>query len=199
MQQLISIETVPMSIEYVEKKPTKMSSSGLAKLRIERALDNSVSIKSDAVSIRMDSYDQGTGVPTRPLTYTATARYMGGGNLNLNVHMDEDGENFFHFGRMAADIGSMADAIPPAQPSDHSGSIRMNFDLSQLSVDMLPTADFGASFTPPDLELKVVERAEVIIKYVGGPIYIPKSADPNYEPVPDIFAVGAGKNIDVKI
>jgi hypothetical protein len=35
----------------------------------------------------------------------------------------------------------------------------------------------------PDIELKITQRPQVIIKYVGGPIYVPRSADPNYEPV----------------
>ncbi|MDD4390567.1 MAG: hypothetical protein PHW03_07175 [Eubacteriales bacterium] len=201
MQQLISIETVPMSIEYVEKKPIKLSSNRVAKLSIEKSLDNSISIKSDNVNIRMDSYNHGNNVTSRPLTYTTTAKYTGG-NLNLNVHMNEDGESLFNFKQITADIGSMADAIAPTQytvRSDGGGGISMNFDLSRLSADMLLSEDFGASFTPPDLELKVVERSKVIIKYIGGPIYIPKSADPNYEPLPEIFTVGTGKNIDMKV
>lgn len=201
MQQLISIETVPMSIEYVEKKPIKLSSNRVAKLSIEKSLDNSISIKSDNVSIRMDSYNHGNNVMSRPLTYTTTAKYTGG-NLYLNVHMDENGENLFNFEQMTADIGRMADAIPPMQhivPSDGGGGISMNFDLSRLSAATLPSEDFNTSFTPPDLELKVVERPKVIIKYVGGPIYIPRSADPNYEPLPEIFSVGTGKNVDMKV
>jgi hypothetical protein len=32
------------------------------------------------------------------------------------------------------------------------------------------------------LEFEITEYPKVIIKYVGGPIYFPRSADPNYEP-----------------
>ena len=33
------------------------------------------------------------------------------------------------------------------------------------------------------LELLSTQRPDVVIKYVGGPIYVPPSSDPNYEPV----------------
>ena len=38
-------------------------------------------------------------------------------------------------------------------------------------------------FTPGDIELSVTQKPDVIIKYMGGPLYVPPSADPNYEPV----------------
>jgi len=38
-------------------------------------------------------------------------------------------------------------------------------------------------FTPGDIELIVEQKPKVTIKYVGKPIYVPRSADPNYEPV----------------
>ena len=38
-------------------------------------------------------------------------------------------------------------------------------------------------FTPGDIELSVTQQPDVIIKYIGGPIYVPPSSDPNYESV----------------
>jgi len=38
-------------------------------------------------------------------------------------------------------------------------------------------------FTPGDIELSVTQQPDVIIKYVGGPIYVPPSSDPEYQPV----------------
>jgi hypothetical protein len=36
---------------------------------------------------------------------------------------------------------------------------------------------------PPSTQITVKQKAEVIIKYIGGPLYVPPSADPDYEPV----------------
>jgi hypothetical protein len=59
--------------------------------------------------------------------------------------------------------------------------------------------NIDTSFLPPDLELKVVEMPKVIIKYVGGPLYIPRSADPNYVPPEQYNQIFDGKsNFDIK-
>ncbi len=38
-------------------------------------------------------------------------------------------------------------------------------------------------FVPADIEISVAQMPDVIIKYVGGPLYVPPSADPDYQPV----------------
>ena len=38
-------------------------------------------------------------------------------------------------------------------------------------------------FVPGDIEISVTQYPDVVIKYIGGPLYVPPSADPNYEPV----------------
>ena len=43
-------------------------------------------------------------------------------------------------------------------------------------------------FTPGDIEISVTQQPDVIIKYVGGPLYVPPSADPNYEGAVDVEA-----------
>ena len=39
------------------------------------------------------------------------------------------------------------------------------------------------TFVPGDIEFKVTQQPDVVIKYIGGPLYVPPSADPNYEPL----------------
>jgi hypothetical protein len=38
-------------------------------------------------------------------------------------------------------------------------------------------------FVPGDIEISVKQQPDVVIKYVGGPIYVPPSGDPDYKPV----------------
>ena len=52
---------------------------------------------------------------------------------------------------------------------------KLNFDWKFNQGDF--------EFTPGDIEFTMTQRPEVIIKYIGGPIYVPPSSDPNYEPV----------------
>ena len=60
--------------------------------------------------------------------------------------------------------------------------LTINYEMDKLNFDWkFGQGDF--EFTPGDIEFTVTQRPEVVIKYVGGPIYVPPSADPNYEPV----------------
>ena len=39
------------------------------------------------------------------------------------------------------------------------------------------------TFVPGDIEFKVTQQPDVVNKYIGSPLYVPPSADPNYEPL----------------
>ena len=40
-----------------------------------------------------------------------------------------------------------------------------------------------SSNTSGDIAFNVTQQPDVVIKYIGGPLYVPPSADPNYEPL----------------
>ena len=41
-------------------------------------------------------------------------------------------------------------------------------------------ANGNYEFIPGDIEMSITQQPDVLIEYVGGPIYVPPSADPNY-------------------
>lgn len=56
--------------------------------------------------------------------------------------------------------------------------------LQALELDGVSLADLPHRCPPQDKEqATMTQRPDVIIKYVGGPLYVPPSADPDYEPV----------------
>ena len=62
------------------------------------------------------------------------------------------------------------------------GELNIRYEMDKLNIDWrMGTGDF--EFTPGDIEFTVTQRPDVVIKYIGGPIYVPPSSDPNYEPV----------------
>lgn len=199
MKPLITIETVPISIEYVEKTQTHKSSQS-ASLRISQQ-DDQMTIQSNPIDIPMDSFEPSSAVDWRNLSYTATAQYSSDGNLSMNVQMDNLKTNNLNYNQISRGIDNIINFVPKAssKPSYGFENMQINFDMSQLAGG-LPSADnINTSFLPPDLELKVVEMPKVIIKYVGGPLYIPRSADPNYVPPEDYTILFDGKSsLDVK-
>ena len=76
------------------------------------------------------------------------------------------------------------DFIPSVGPelSWDSGEMNIRYEMDKLNFDWrLSKGEF--EFIPGDIEISVTQRPDVIIKYIGGPLYVPPSSDPNYEPV----------------
>ncbi len=204
MGPLITIETVPISIEYVEQPSARIPTIKSAKLEITREKQHT-SVKSNPVKIKMDSFEK---ADFRSSTYTATANFNNG-NLNMEVSFTDSrvavADKFNQAGR---NMGSILNAMPMTkkhtlpikenyQPSVNyttssfediadisdnmrAGALKIHFDLSALRD--LGNDNASTRFIPPDLKLEISQLPDVIVKYVGGPIYFPRSSDPNYEP-----------------
>lgn len=187
MDPLITIETVPIKIEYAEKESAQKTSTQSAKLNISRN-DNSMMIHSDPISIPMtDTLELNSSSALSNLTYTATAKYSANGNLRMNVQMSHSAslDNTYQYRQFGRGIDNMVDYVPKniSKASKQIENMQIDFDMSGLfDGNDSGASDMDTSFYPPDLELKVVEAAKVIVKYVGGPIYVPPSADPEYDP-----------------
>ncbi|HWQ77239.1 MAG TPA: hypothetical protein VN381_00335 [Anaerovoracaceae bacterium] len=203
MKPLITIESVPISIEYVEKEPrrsSRVSSGQTAQLRISQQT-NRVSIQSNPISISLkDTFEQSSVADWSNLSYTATAQYSNDGKLSLNVQFGSNDPADYQFQQFHRGIDHIIDSMPKSSDSAFRfESMQINFDISNLPAGMPPIENLDTDFLPPDLELKVVEWPKVIVKYVGGPIYIPPSADPNYIPPEYQEQVFDGKtNLDLK-
>ena len=183
MDPLITIETVPIKIEYSRNESTHTDSMQSAKLNISKN-DNSVLIQSDPISISADTFEFSPSVDWNNLTYTATAQYSGSGNLTMNVQLQGASDNAYQYQQFGRGIDNIIHYFPSENndSSQQSENMQINFDMSQfLGSNSGSTDSVDTSFYPPDLEFKVVERPKVIIKYVGGPIYVPPSADPEYD------------------
>jgi len=193
LDPLITIETVPIKIEYVEKEQSSHSSA-IAQLNISRN-DHAMTIESNPISIPiMDTFEPSSN-DSRNLTYTATAQYSSYGNLRMNVQMQGSVDNTYQYQQFGRGIDNIVDYFPSTSGDTASQTNEMHLENMQIDFDMSQffysnstnTNSVDTSFYPPDLELKVVERPKVIVKYVGGPIYVPPSADPNYDPSESAF------------
>lgn len=204
MKPLITIETVPISIEYVKKEhhqSSRISSGQTAQLHISHQT-NRLTIQSDPISIALkDTFEQGYTANVHNLSYTATAKYSNDGTLSLNVRFENGDPDAYQFQQFNRGIDHIIDALPKSSdPVFNFESMQINFDISNLPAGMQPVENLDTDFLPPDLELKVVEWPKVIIKYIGGPLYIPPSADPNYVPPEYQEQIFDGKtNLDLKV
>ena len=92
----------------------------------------------------------------------------------------------FEFTALSPDIYKQPglDFIPKAGPEItwDPGEMNIRYEMDKLNFDWrLNQTEF--EFIPGDIEFTVKQHPEVSIKYIGGPIYVPPSADPNHQPV----------------
>ena len=65
------------------------------------------------------------------------------------------------------------------------GVLNINYDVGDVSIDWENAAAMPYEFTPGKVEFSIAQMPSVEIEYTGGPIYVPASSDPNYEPALD--------------
>lgn len=198
MYPLIEIKTVPIEIEMKVSHAKLEYTRGTADLEISRN-DGGLSIKSRPIKLNIDTFEaRNSVVPTamrsqqqaaqkgQEASYTATATYAQHGQMLLNAKIGEELITKF------AEEAAMKDYKPnvgldflPSVPPEISwdpGEMQIRYEMDKLNFDWrVDRPQF--EFTPGDIELSVTQQPDVIIKYVGGPLYVPPSSDPNYEPV----------------
>ena len=201
MGPLIEIKNIPIEIEMKISHAELKYTRGTADLEISKDPNKAMQIKSKPIKINMDTFQsQGIVVPTaksssktgvlqeKQTTYhQATASHaQQGHDLLLNARLDQQ-----VLGQLARDAAVPQDSsakipvIVQNQIADNTlqdAEMNIRFEMDKLNFDMrLATQEF--EFTPGDIEFSVSQRPEVIITYIGGPIYVPPSSDPDYEPV----------------
>ena len=212
MYPLIEITSVPIEIRVKTTSASLEYTRGTAEMEISRS-DKGIDIKSRPIHLKLDTFEQGgeryrpattspsavtpqgvNSVPNaalaeRETAYEATSAYSEQGQIMLSAR----------FGQSMASRGAVVNPAPQPQPQQQEpapvrapaslenfqledGQMEIRYEMDKLNFDW--KIDRGSfEFTPGDIEISVEQQPKVIIKYVGGPIYVPRSADPNYEPV----------------
>lgn len=198
MFPLIEIKTVPIEIQMKTTRASLEYTRGTAEMEISRD-SGGLNIKSRPIKLKLDTFEARNSItPTtmrsveqtaqkgQQAAYSATATYAQHGKLFLNARLGED-----VVGRIASErtnrdleLSSALEFLPKTGVNIQfeEGDIQIRYEMDKLNFDWkIDSGEF--KFTPGDIEISVAQRPNVIIKYVGGPIYVPRSSDPNYEPI----------------
>lgn len=198
MKPLIEITTVPIQIEMKTTNAKLEYARGTAEMEITRG-DGGLNIKSRPIRVNIDTFEARNSVsPTlarsiaqnaqkgQQAAYEATATYAQQGQLLLQTRLGEELVTQFSQEAMMKDVKTNVgiDFIPSAAPEVtwDPNELNIRYEMEKLNFDWnINKGNF--QFTPGDIEFTMTQRPDVVIKYVGGPIYVPPSSDPNYEPV----------------
>lgn len=61
------------------------------------------------------------------------------------------------------------------------GSVSFDYQMDSLTFDWNVNTKPQLEYIPPSIEYSIKQYPQVIIEYVGEPIYVPASANPNYK------------------
>lgn len=198
MMPLIEIQTVPIEIEMKVSHAKLEYTRGTADLEISRG-EGGLSIKSRPIKLNIDTFEaRNSVVPTamrsmeqyaqqgQQASYTATATYAQQGQMLLDAKIGQDVLQQFavdaSMKNYKPNVGlEFLPSVPPEISWD-PGELHIRYEMDKLNFDWrLNQPQF--EFVPGDIEVSVTQQPDVIIKYVGGPLYVPPSADPDYQPL----------------
>ena len=207
MYPLIEIKSIPIEIRLKTTNASLEYTRGTAEMEISRS-DKGLDIKSRPIKLQLDTFEPrgaavapvtAQGITQTPQTaqapqsdwqtsYEATSAYSDQGQIMLNARFGQ--------GLPTGNVIEQAAAVAEQSKDDaesmsldsglaiewKDGQMEIRYEMDKMNFDW--KIDKGSfEFTPGDIELIVEQRPSVVIKYMGGPIYVPRSADPNYEPV----------------
>ncbi|MEA4933402.1 MAG: DUF6470 family protein [Lawsonibacter sp.] len=198
MYPLIEIKTIPIQIQMNIKDASLEHTRGTAEMEISRT-EGGLNIKSRPIRLHLDTFDARSSIsPTtmqsvdqaaqkgKQSAYEATATYARQGQLLLNAKIGQ--ELVTQFAEEAQEKHVMTNVglsfLPTTGPNIQweDGQIQIRYEMDKLNFDWkIGAGEF--KFTPGDIEISVEQMPDVIIKYVGGPIYVPPSTDPSYVPL----------------
>lgn len=197
MYPLIEIKTVPIELQMKVTPAHLEYSRGTAQVEIRRD-QGGLSIRSQPIQVNIDTFEaRNSVVPTtmrsieqqaqrgNQSVYEATATIAREGKMMMEA---KPGEDVIPQLARQQTLGQLSQVninfIPTtdANISWSGGDIQVQYQMDKLNFDW-HMQDMSFTFVPGDIEISVTQQPDVIIKYVGGPLYVPPSSDPNYEPL----------------
>jgi len=198
MKPLLEIQTIPISIQY-KTTPAQIEKK-YAKAEVEISRDKKgLSIKSRPIKLNIDAFEarnsvnqsakrgiEETAQRGKQAAVSATATYAQEGSMMVSIHLDQQIMPQLAAERFNAPLQyDFNIQFIPDQPLNMDwlpGELRIEYEMDKLNFDWR-TNQYDINFTPANIEFTVQEHAQVLIEYVGDPIYVPPSANPNYVPV----------------
>ncbi|MBE6900970.1 MAG: hypothetical protein E7478_00690 [Ruminococcaceae bacterium] len=195
---LLQITTIPISIEIkVTNAKFELSDDRQPKVNITTKNGGYV-MKAEPLKINIDTYEArkslGFGHMTDgdmlaqkasdgfTLAFQGTARIASEGD-QLARGMTAS-EIAIQNARAGATVETIMEFLPKegADITFDGGKLNIDYQMGSQEFDWDINERLPMEFIPGSVELIVRDRPRVEIEYVGDPIYVPASANPNYEP-----------------
>lgn len=194
MGPLIRITTVPISFEFKVNNARLEKSSGTAELNLTRD-KGGLRIQSNNIKLNLDTFEARNSVsPTairsieqasdegKTAAYEAIARYTNEGTIMMDAKFNGKALDQIFASRAQLPTGEFTVGFTPSTGAEISWSdpdISIQYEMDKLNFEFkLANGDF--EFIPGNIEVSITQYPDVQIEYIGKPLYVPPSADPDY-------------------
>lgn len=178
MEQLLEIKSVPIIIKCsVNREPVEKSDL-TADVEISKN-DDGFAMRCRSISVDMDSYANRDSFSSG--NYEQQEQ-----SYNADAIFKKDGEISVDYKKILNQTAQHKVSSLPKR-NFNVEDINVQYEMEKANIDR-KISESAIHFTPANLEITIEQRPEVIIKYIGGPIYVPPSSDPDYEPEIDVKA-----------
>ena len=197
MRPLIEIQTIPIEIQMKTTNAHLEYARGTAQMEVSRDR-RGLQIRSQPIRVNIDTFEARSSiVPTtaqsiqqgaaqgQRAAYEATAVLAQEGRMMMEAKIDQDVIPQLAQQKTVDQPAQLGIQFLPEVGPDISwtgGEMSIRYEMDKLNLDWRMN-QMQFTFVHGDIELKVTQQPDVVIKYIGGPLYVPPSADPNYEPL----------------
>ena len=197
MRPLIEIQTIPIEIQMKTTNAHLEYARGTAQMEVSRDR-RGLQIRSQPIRVNIDTFEARSSiVPTtaqsiqqgaaqgQRAAYEATAVLAQEGRMMMEAKIDQDVIPQLAQQKTVDQPAQLGIQFLPEVGPDISGTggeMSIRYEMDKLNFDWRMN-QMQFTFVPGDIEFKVTQQPDVVIKYTGGPLYVPPSADPNYEPL----------------
>lgn len=179
----LDIQVQRAKLDYRQELPTHTVTKSGGNLTMETSRPK----------LRLDSYERRASMGLRGVSAQTTymkqsgrqaaleviANYADTGNALRDIHKGANIPDAY-YGK-TLDTGSLGfQNLAPVDVSWEEGFIRQQFETARVAFDWKTTQASSAQFTPGSIKFSVSQYPSIEFNFTGGPIYVPKSADPNY-------------------
>lgn len=196
---LLQINTIPIQIEIKVTNATYEPTEGDRHPKVNITTQNGGYVmKAEPLKLNIDTYKARSSLGPGNMTdgdiiaqkaqegfsiaYQGTAKIASEGNqLARGMTASEIAINN---ARAGATVSTIMEFLPSAGAdiTFEEGKLNIEYQMGSQDFDWDLKAQLPMEFIPGSVELIVRDRPRVEIEYIGDPIYVPPSANPNYVP-----------------
>lgn len=192
MDPLLKIQTVPCVLEF-RAQPARMEmQQPEARLEITRD-KKGLTIESEPIKIQLDTTEARSSIGMKSvrkaideaakrgvqLGYEAIGRIAEDGNFLMDIHLKQNTIPALAAKSIDLNLETMIGFSPSTGPeiSWNGPDLQMKYEMDKLNFDWRTNRP-ELKFIPGKLEFIIKEYPDVVIEYMGEPIYVPPSAAP---------------------